>query len=138
MNKVFIVGGAGFKKGIVVGETSSDGREVVSDIYTSEDLMASVLHSIGISLETTFTAKNGRPMKIANSGRIIKELFWYVMKQNHFYYLEPNDLQIVLDALEILYNQMKTHQQLGIETPYSQADVEMVLEALKNSNKYKY
>ena len=57
---------------------------------------------------------------------------------NHLYYLEPNDLQIVLDALEILYNQMKTHQQLGIETPYSQADVEMVLEALKNSNKYKY
>lgn len=57
---------------------------------------------------------------------------------NHFYYLEPNDLQIVLDALEILYNQMKTHQQLGIETPYSQADVEMVLEALRNSNKYKF
>jgi len=70
-----VVGGAGFKKGIVVGETSSDGREVVSDIYTSEDLMASVLKSVDISLETVFTAKNGRPMKIANSGRVIKELF---------------------------------------------------------------
>lgn len=58
--------------------------------------------------------------------------------KNNFYYLEPNDLEIVLDALEMLYNQMKTHQQLGIETPYSQADVEMVFEALKNSNKYKY
>jgi hypothetical protein len=57
---------------------------------------------------------------------------------NHLYYLESNDLQIVLDALEILYNQMKTHQQLGIETTYSQADVEMVLDALKNSDKYKY
>lgn len=57
---------------------------------------------------------------------------------NHLYYLEPNDLQIVLDALEILYNQMKTHEQLGIQTPYSQADVEMLLEALKNSHKYKY
>jgi len=70
-----VVGGAGFKKGVVVGETSSDGREVVSDIYTSEDLMASVLKSVDISLETVFTAKNGRPMKIANSGRVIKELF---------------------------------------------------------------
>lgn len=70
-----VVGGAGFKKGIVVGETSSDGREVVSDIYTSEDLMASVLKSVDISLETVFTAKNGRPMKIANSGRVIQELF---------------------------------------------------------------
>lgn len=57
---------------------------------------------------------------------------------NHFYYLEPNDLQIVLDALEILHKQMKTHEQLGITMPYNQADVEMVLEALKNSNKYKY
>jgi hypothetical protein len=70
-----VVGGAAFKRGVVVGETSIDGREVLGDIYTSEDLMASVLKSIGISLDTVFTAKNGRPMKIANSGRIIKELF---------------------------------------------------------------
>lgn len=70
-----VVGGAGFKRGIVVGETSSDGKEVVTEPYTSQDLMASVLKSLGISLETTFTAKNGRPMKIANSGKVIKELF---------------------------------------------------------------
>lgn len=70
-----VVGGAGFKRGIVVGETSDDGREVTSDSYTSEDLMASVLKSVDISLNTVFTAKNGRPMKIANSGRVIKELF---------------------------------------------------------------
>jgi len=38
-------------------------------------VMASVLKSLGISLETTFTATNGRPMKIANSGRVIQELF---------------------------------------------------------------
>ena len=70
-----VVGGAGFNKGIIVGETNSDGKEVISEAYTSQDLMASVLKSVGISLETTFTSKNGRPMKIANSGRIIKELF---------------------------------------------------------------
>lgn len=58
--------------------------------------------------------------------------------KNYLYYLEPNDLGIVLDALELLYNQMKMHQQLGVETSYSQADVEMLLEALKNSNRYKY
>jgi hypothetical protein len=33
---------------------------------------------------------------------------------------------------------MKTHEQLGIQTPYSQEDVEMILDALKNSDKYKY
>jgi len=58
--------------------------------------------------------------------------------KNNFYYLEPNDLEIVLDALDILYKQMITHKQLGIETPYSKEDVEMVLEALKNSDKHKY
>jgi uncharacterized protein (DUF1501 family) len=70
-----VVGGAGFKGGLVVGETSDDGKEVITDPYTSQDLMASVLKSLSISLETTFTSKNGRPMKIANSGKIIKELF---------------------------------------------------------------
>jgi len=70
-----VVGGGGFKRGIAVGETSSDGREVVGESYSSEDLMASVLRSLGVSLETTFTAKNGRPMKIANGGKVIKELF---------------------------------------------------------------
>ena len=70
-----VVGGAGFKRGVVVGETSSDGKEVVSEAYTSQDVMASVLKSLGISLETAFTAKNGRPMKIANAGKVIKELF---------------------------------------------------------------
>jgi len=70
-----VVGGAGFKGGIVVGETSENGKEVVSEPYTSQDLMASVLRSLDISLETTFTSKNGRPMKIANSGKFIKELF---------------------------------------------------------------
>jgi len=70
-----VVGGAGFNRGVVVGETSSDGKEVVTEPYASQDVMASVLKSLGISLETTFTAKNGRPMKIANSGKVIKELF---------------------------------------------------------------
>lgn len=70
-----VVGGGGFRRGVAVGETSSDGKEVVSEPYTSQDLMASTLKALGISLETTFTAKNGRPMKIANSGKVIKELF---------------------------------------------------------------
>jgi len=70
-----VVGGAGFKSGITVGETNEDGKEIIGEAYTSQDLMASVLKSLDISLETTFTSKNGRPMKIANSGRVISELF---------------------------------------------------------------
>lgn len=70
-----VVGGAGFKRGIVVGKTNADGTEVDGESYSSEDLMASVLKSLGISLDTSFTSRSGRPMKIANSGRVIKELF---------------------------------------------------------------
>ncbi len=70
-----VVGGSGIKGGTTVGATNEDGTEVTTDPYKSEDLMASVLKALGISLETTFTSKNNRPMKIANSGRVIKELF---------------------------------------------------------------
>ncbi|HTQ39633.1 MAG TPA: DUF1501 domain-containing protein [Pirellulales bacterium] len=70
-----VVGGADFKRGVVVGATNEDGTQVTTDPYTSQDLMASVLKSLGVSLDTTFTSNNGRPMKIANSGKVIKELF---------------------------------------------------------------
>ena len=69
------VGGAGMKGGIAVGKTNSDGTSVETEPYTSQDVMATVCKALGISLETTFTSKNGRPMKIANSGKVIKELF---------------------------------------------------------------
>jgi uncharacterized protein (DUF1501 family) len=70
-----VVGGAGMKGGQAIGATNEDGTEVKTDPYTSEDVMASVLKGLGVSLEKTFTSKNNRPMKIANSGRVIKELF---------------------------------------------------------------
>ena len=61
--------------GQVVGKTSADGTVVETDPYTSQDMMASVCHALDIGLETRFTATNGRPMKIANGGKVIKELF---------------------------------------------------------------
>ena len=70
-----MVGGSTFNRGIAIGKTSVDGTQVETEPYTSEDLMASVLKSLGISLDTRFTASNGRPMKIANGGKLIKELF---------------------------------------------------------------
>lgn len=70
-----VVGGGGIQGGQAVGETDADGTSVVTEPYTSQDMMASVCHALGISLETTFTSLSGRPMKIANSGKVIKELF---------------------------------------------------------------
>ncbi len=70
-----VVGGAGMKGGIAIGETNADGSSVETEPYTSQDVMASVCKALGISLETTFTSKSGRPMKIANAGKVVKELF---------------------------------------------------------------
>ncbi len=70
-----MVGGGGLKGGVAVGKTNEDGTAVDTDPYTSQDVMATICKTLGISLETTFTSNNGRPMKIANSGKVIKELF---------------------------------------------------------------
>ena len=69
------VGGGDIKGGVAVGATNEDGTRVITEPYSSEDLMASVCKGLGISLNTTFTSRNNRPMKIANGGKIIKDLF---------------------------------------------------------------
>jgi hypothetical protein len=69
-----VVGGGNIKGGLAVGETSSDGTAVESEPYSSEDLMATVCKGLGISLDITYTSKNGRPMKIAGGGKLINEL----------------------------------------------------------------
>jgi hypothetical protein len=61
--------------GIAVGATNKDGTRVETEPYSSQDVMASICKALGISLQTTYTSNSGRPMKIANSGKVISELF---------------------------------------------------------------
>ena len=42
--------------------------------YTAQDLMASTVAALGIDTDTTYISKRGRPMKIANGGKIIEGL----------------------------------------------------------------
>jgi hypothetical protein len=70
-----VVGGGGLKGGQAIGATNDEGTEVTTEPYTAQDVLASVCKGLGISLSTTFTSTTGRPMKIANSGKVIKELF---------------------------------------------------------------
>jgi uncharacterized protein (DUF1501 family) len=69
------LGGGGISGGQAIGATGEDGTQVTSDAYSSEDLMASVCHALGISLKKTFTSRNGRPMRIAGGGSVIRPLF---------------------------------------------------------------
>jgi hypothetical protein len=70
-----VLGGAAIKGGRAIGKTNTDGTTVESEPHSSEDLMATVCEALGISLKTVYTAKNGRPMKIAGGGKVIQELF---------------------------------------------------------------
>ena len=69
-----VAGGGGLKPGITIGQTNEDGTKVDGESHTSEDLMATVCQTLGISLKTEFTSRAGRPMKIANSGKVISDL----------------------------------------------------------------
>lgn len=69
-----LIGGGGLRGGLAVGKTSDDGTAVESQAYVPGDIWATVAYALGIPLDTVYTAKNGRPMKIANGGTAIREL----------------------------------------------------------------
>lgn len=69
----FVSGGL-FKGGRAIGATTNDGKMIDGLSYTAEDLMATTISALGINLETTYTSKRGRPMKIANGGQVIKDI----------------------------------------------------------------
>ena len=70
----FVSGGL-LKGGQAIGSSSSDGTEIDSgEPYAAEDVMMTVCHALGIDTEKSYTAKNGRPMRIANNGKIIKDI----------------------------------------------------------------
>jgi uncharacterized protein (DUF1501 family) len=70
-----VLGGGGMKGGIAVGATNDDATEVITQPYSAHDLMATVLFALGISLDKTYTSNNGRPLKIADGGQVIRDLF---------------------------------------------------------------
>lgn len=69
-----VLGGANLVGGKVVGATNENGTAVTTEPYSANDLMATFCHGLGIPLETTYTSKNGRPMKLADGGKLIREL----------------------------------------------------------------
>jgi uncharacterized protein (DUF1501 family) len=69
-----VVGGGNIKGGLAIGATDEAGRRVITEPYSAEDLMATVCMSLGIDMDTTYQSKSGRPMKIANAGKIIQDV----------------------------------------------------------------
>ena len=69
----FVSGGL-FKGGRAIGATTPDGKMVDGIAYSSENLMATTISALGIDTTTTYSSKRGRPMKVANGGKLIEGL----------------------------------------------------------------
>jgi hypothetical protein len=68
------LGGGGIRGGVVVGQSDARAEKPVADPYGPEDLAATMYHLIGIDPNDEFYTPDGRPVKIANNGRIIRQL----------------------------------------------------------------
>jgi uncharacterized protein (DUF1501 family) len=68
------LGGGGIRGGRVIGKTDARAERPASDPYGPEDLSATMYHLMGIDPEDEFYTPEGRPVKIANNGKVIQEL----------------------------------------------------------------
>ncbi|MCL6502907.1 MAG: DUF1501 domain-containing protein [Pirellulales bacterium] len=66
--------GGGIQGGRVVGRTDARAERPAQDPYGPEDLAATLFHLMGIDPEDEFYTPEGRPVKIANQGRLIRAL----------------------------------------------------------------
>ncbi len=67
--------GGGVKGGQVIGSSSADGSEVKDDPVNVVDLLCSVCHSLKIDPKKENMTSVGRPMKIVDGGKVVKQLF---------------------------------------------------------------
>ncbi|HEX4070109.1 MAG TPA: DUF1501 domain-containing protein [Planctomycetaceae bacterium] len=69
-----VMTGGGLNSGRVIGGTDKEGVAVDGKSYLPGDVWATVAHALGIPLNTVYTSKLGRPMKVVNGGTPIQEL----------------------------------------------------------------
>jgi hypothetical protein len=68
------LGGGGIQGGRVVGRSDSRGEKPETPVIGPEDLSATMFSLMGINPEDEFYTPEGRPVKIANNGKVIREL----------------------------------------------------------------
>ena len=70
-----MLGGGGLPGGTIVGASERHGGGVLERPSSPLDVLATIYHVMGISLETHHEDASGRPVSIVGSGRPIHELF---------------------------------------------------------------
>ena len=63
------------KGGQVIGATSADGNEVKDRPVAVNDLLTSVCHALKIDPNKENMSPVGRPIRIVDGGKVVKELF---------------------------------------------------------------
>lgn len=67
-----VMAGAGVPGGLVLGETDADGGAPKSHEYSTESVVATIYHKLGLPLDLTVTAADGRPVRLLE-GEPIRE-----------------------------------------------------------------
>ncbi len=67
--------GGGVRGGVVHGQTDERGMEILHDAVSPADLNATIASALGLPLSKTFTTDQGRPFRLANDGKPLRELF---------------------------------------------------------------
>ena len=67
--------GGGVRGGQVIGATNDAGTEVVERPVMIPDLFRSIYHTLGIDPDYENVSGGGRPIKLADGGEVVSELF---------------------------------------------------------------
>ncbi len=68
-----MMAGAGIPGGSILGKTDDEGGRPIDDEYFTADIAATMYAKLGIPLDTIHTAPDGRPIRLVEEGRVIKE-----------------------------------------------------------------
>jgi uncharacterized protein (DUF1501 family) len=69
-----MMAGGGLKQGYVHGASDRTGESPLEAAVTPADLACTIYSLLGISAETTMTTSDGRPIRVNQAGKIIREL----------------------------------------------------------------
>ncbi|TWU03044.1 hypothetical protein CA54_61280 [Symmachiella macrocystis] len=75
MAQSIILAGGGTKPGAVVGGTDKHAAYPVTEPYGVQDVLTTVLHALGVQTGKVYETPLGRPIPMANGGRVITDLF---------------------------------------------------------------
>ncbi len=66
--------GAGVKGGTIIGSTGPEGEETLEPVSVP-DLFASLCHGIGLRADRAFYTPDGRPIRVTDNGKVLRQLF---------------------------------------------------------------